>query len=53
MSIKTLCNVYSSKAAILKEWGTGLDEGALATGKKHIEHKEMPEHYGYISSAHE
>lgn len=50
--IKVLFNEYSSKAAILKEWSTGLDEGALAVGKKYIEKQEMPEHYGFRLSAH-
>ena len=51
--IKTLCNVYTSKAEILEEWGTGVDEGTLAVGKKYIEQREMSEHYEFRSSEHQ
>ncbi len=51
--IKALCNVYSSKAAILEEWSSGLDIGTLAVGKKYIEQREMSEHYEFRSSEHQ
>ena len=45
--IKALCNVYSSKEEILKEWMGNLEEGKLAVGKDYTEQKNISEYYGF------